>query len=344
MKFSKQNMKPTRTQGVTLIELLVVVAILSVLTAIMIPRLRVINKDRNSREAARIVGSMLSQVSNRAINEGSAGLIIERNPNFVDANGVSFAGVRMYAMRRIPPFTGDDLESPATIVSSNSTSMTISIPRPLEHTATNPLVQVHDLIRLNHNSVRYRVLDVNATPATLILRLALGLKPGYGAIRPTLTTGAEVPYVVYRQPRKLESSRVDLPDGYFIDLRFSGPLVPTDPTAPRERGSVFDLVTPGTVHLYFGGDGGIDRYTFINNGGTAINDVARDAFYFFITAYEPNSTLSPLYSPSNLWVVADHSTGSVNVTDHAMPPTTLSKFNRIQYARGFGKTRQSANQ
>jgi len=86
MNFSKQHQNHRR--GVTLVELLVVISILSVMTAIMIPRLRVINKDRNIREAARVVGSTLVKASNRAVNEGVAGLIAERHDNFVGANNV----------------------------------------------------------------------------------------------------------------------------------------------------------------------------------------------------------------------------------------------------------------
>ncbi len=345
------NLKPTRTRGVTLVELLVVVAILSVLTAIMIPRLRVINKDRNIREAARVVGSMMSRVSNRAVNEGAAGVMIETNPNFVDANGVRYAGTRMYAMRRIPPFSGDDQGSLATVQTTTETSMTISIPRPLEHTVTNPLIQVHDQIRLNHSSVRYRV-DLPppvVSGGDLIITLSLGLKPGYGAIRPTLAAGSKVPYVVYRQPRKLESSQVDLPDGYYIDLRLSGPLVPTPPSPPTApdwvHGSVFDFITTGSARLYFNRDGGIDRYSVVDNAGLiGPTDVAREAFYLFVTGFEPESTDPVLQNPAAMWVTVDHTTGSVNVAYNAVADPTIPLFNQLRYARSLSETRQSANQ
>ena len=91
----------------TLIEVLVVVSLLIVLTALLIPRLRIINNERQIREASRKVASMFSRASQAAIYDEVSGVMIERNPNVVspwpgltDGNGnaVNFAhsGNRMF--------------------------------------------------------------------------------------------------------------------------------------------------------------------------------------------------------------------------------------------------------
>ena len=59
----KQNQTITnglKRRGLTLIELMVVIGILVALTAIAIPAVRMINRDRKVREGAREVNAMLS--------------------------------------------------------------------------------------------------------------------------------------------------------------------------------------------------------------------------------------------------------------------------------------------
>ncbi|MFK7769892.1 MAG: prepilin-type N-terminal cleavage/methylation domain-containing protein, partial [Mariniblastus sp.] len=236
---NKVSKSSFRYRGLTLVELLVVVSILVIVTAFTIPRLRVINKDRNMREAARIVGSAFSKASNRAIVEKSAGLLIERNPNYLDGSNVYFAGTRIFTLRALPPFGGDSEFDPTLSgVASNGANviapapgfpntMSVSVLTPLEHTSTNPMIQINDRIRLNYSSVTYLIVGVDPLPSgRLQLHLSLGLS-GQAVMPSFPLTGATapgLPYVVYRQPRKLQSSQTDLPDGYVIDLRYSGPM------------------------------------------------------------------------------------------------------------------------
>ena len=82
----------TSDAGFTLVEILVTITIMVILTALLIPNVRTVTKDRNAREAARLVGSIMSQASQRAVNDGVAGIVLFRNPNFfidVDGNGLS---------------------------------------------------------------------------------------------------------------------------------------------------------------------------------------------------------------------------------------------------------------
>ena len=312
-----------------------VVTILSVIAAIMIPRLRVINKDRNIREAARIVGSTFANASQRAVNEGRAGVLLERHPNFVDAAGVNFACTTMYTMRSLPPYTGDDTSSVAMFVSANS----VTIPRPLEQDDME-IIRVNDYIRLNNSSVRYRILAFTPGPTmTLTLDRAGFLPP---------PPPGNYPFVIYRQPRKLESSRVELPDGYMIDLRFSGPVT--------VDGSIFNQTVPSAdelqVAVTFDDAGAIDWLYYFDNTGTAQNIRPTGSLYWFVTEYEIDSTNSPIDSPSAMWVTNNNITGGVNV-GYTAPPSGLIDMDgdgdtdtadKILEARSIAAQQQSAAQ
>ena len=55
--------------------------------------------------------------------------------------------------------------------------------------------------------------------------LKLDLQLDASGFLPDPPTGTGLPFVVFRQPQKLESSRVELPEGYLVDLRYSGPTM-----------------------------------------------------------------------------------------------------------------------
>ena len=105
---TQPNNKLFNRRGFTLIELLVVVAIMSALTALMLPRLRTVSQDRGIREAARVVGSKFAEASDRARRDGKASVTLVRNPNLVDVDGVQYGASTIYLSRAVPNFTGDD--------------------------------------------------------------------------------------------------------------------------------------------------------------------------------------------------------------------------------------------
>ena len=274
-----------RNSGITLVELLVVISILAVITAVMLPRLRTINKDRNIRESARVVGSLLAKASQNAVNDGTAGVIIERNENFVDDEGVMYGATTMYLMRKVPPYAGD--LAPADNLAYPVSEYVIEVPPPFESDA----VLVNDYISVNYNSVKYRIIGIGNSQTRAdaqnvpfrILTLSSGMG---GAVLPSLPTpNSGVPFVVHRQPRKLASSRVDLPSGFLVDMRYSGPInenantsgplleptrswfdeiiLPPDPNA----GAVANLemaYASRTVQIIFNSNGGVDRVYYYN--------------------------------------------------------------------------------
>ncbi len=348
--------------GLTIIELLVTVAILSVLTAILIPRMRIVNKDRNIRESARQVGSLFSSASQRAVAEGGAGILLERHPNFVDTNNVNFACTTMYVMRNLPAYIGDDFNSMAYANSSSNNIVNIDVP--LEHVVGNPerqIVQVNDYIRLNNSSVRYRISDV--VPRSDVsefpnLRLELTLDTGGYIPLPSLPpAGASppegVPFAIFRQPRKVESSRVELPPGFHIDLRFSGPLnggggsVLNEQTNTDTAGTLDFPRNPiipraNEIRVLLDETGAIDRLFYYSSipgpAGQIVGAIPTDSLYMFVTSSEIDNAINPITEPSNLWVTINGTTGGVNVGYNAVGSGTIIE------ARGLASSFQSADQ
>lgn len=211
--------------GFTLIEVLVVVSILLVLTSILIPRLRVINKERGIRETARITGSIFSQASQRAIADGVAGVLLKHNPNFANDTGYSFAVSNLSLLRAVPPFTGDQAPAPMIGAYQSGTAGTVTIPFPLEQTDLE-IIKAGDSISFAQSSVRYTIQSVapstSPLPSGLDLVLDVSFLPDPNSFVEPMTSESGTAYVIHRLPRVLQSSEVTLPPNYVIDMRFSG--------------------------------------------------------------------------------------------------------------------------
>ena len=194
--------------GMTLIELLVAIAILVIIAAILVPQLRFASADRNIREASRVVASLFAQASQRAINDGEAGVLIVRNPNITE-DDVAYAATSMFLMRRIPRYIGENIGDEAMISSPTS----VSIPLPSEQTALGTIRVGEQISFGNQSQLRFTITDLNEAGSNL----ELTLDPSPFGNPPSNSSK----FVIYRQPRRLASSRVDLPTGYLVDLRLS---------------------------------------------------------------------------------------------------------------------------
>lgn len=343
--------------GLTLIELLVVIGILTVLIALLVPRLRLVNKDRNIRESARVVASKIASASQRAINEGSGGIEIQRNANIFDNEGVNYAGTIVYVLRKVPAYTGDDTTAVATIPAGGGAIVTIDTP--WEQAELN-VIQANDFISFNYSSVRYRILDVPLVPGTtmdLTLDVDAPMPPLPQASAGTLT----VPFVIHRKPRRLESSRLELPEGYIVDLRASGslytPALPTPPLPATRPYWYTEPVLPPAVAQSVG-------YIFDRQGG--IDLIYQDGFtfvpasqnqYLLIREYDPDgpdaigkatdvALNEALTNPANLWVTVGRQTGATNVANirpiDNNPAFTFA--DNILQAREIANLQQSATQ
>jgi type II secretory pathway pseudopilin PulG len=333
----------TRRSAITLVELLVVIALMSILTVLIIPRIRVVNKDRNIREVARVVGAAFASARDRAVLEGAAGLAIVRNPNFVDSNDVYYAATALYSLRSLPPYSGDFLGETADVQRNISTNeIEAIINKPLEHDTVsgNLVVQVNDGIRLNHGTVRYRIANVaedqTTNPVTLKLTLDFkGAVPG-APLYPEPPIVNDVPFLIDRQPRRMESSRIDLPAGNFVDLHYSGPL----------EGNTMLFAAAGDnydIKVLFDRTGGIDRIYF-GDPTNPMNSRQPQGSLYFLVVDDDLGKQDQLDRSSNLWVSVNNVAGGVNIGYNAPPPTNLSFPERLASARGLARIRRSADQ
>ena len=325
--------------GMTLLELLVAIAILVIIAAILVPQLRFASADRNIREASRLVASTFAQASQRAINDGVAGVLIERNPNIIERNpnitdedtGVAYAATSMFLMRRIPRYVGENPDAVATRMSDTL----VSIVTPLEQAALGT-IRVGDQISFgNQSQLRFLINDIAESGANLNLTLA---PSPFGA-----PPNDPSKFVIYRQPRRLASSRVDLPTGYLVDLRLSGEL-------NASNTSFFALdtsATPESVTYLFNGRGNIDRFFYTDGGGARLNQFPTQPAYLMVREFNPEENgetiQNVLNSDLSMWVTVELTTGAANVIpgvavdlDNTPLPEALSN------ARTIGRTGQAA--
>lgn len=329
--------------GFTLIELLVTVTILMVLVAILIPNLRTVTKDRNIREAARVVGSMFSQASQRAISDGVAGVILYRNPNVIqDTDGVAgpspgdfqYTVNTLALMRRVPPFAGDQLNSLASLDTTFTAvpgQTAVQIVKPLEQDDLG-LIVPGDYISFNNSPTKYRIdLVENLGTNDLRLLISHGVYPDptplLTVVRPGPVTGVQ--YLIHRAPRILDSSVVTLPAGYHIDLRFSGfntndswrtnltdgfPTTVFEPE-PKENNAGTIAYINRPIAIVFDGSGSLERMLQRSvAGGVSISHQSnpQGPLFLFVTEAELDDT-NPLARDANLWVSVSNGSGAVNI-------------------------------
>ena len=346
-------------RGFTLVEILVVLTIVVTLVALLIPRIRTINVERNLREASRVVGSQFANASQRAVIDGVAGVLIRRNANFrFDVTGTNFpyAATELAFLRNVPSYTGD------TTAAMTSMSMakedrtdglcisTIQIDYPLEQDSLN-VVRAGDSISFGNSSVRYRISNVRVIQTVPILpptELELTLERGrrvdaagteiVGDFMPMPGDGES--FEVQRLPRVLRSSIATLPQGFLIDLRFSGFEVLDQGdlanAVPPQLTSVFEPFArdlPGGLNaeglqiqsdydiaVIFDETGAVDRvYYAVDYESPTGAIVSRDPLgplYFFVNSAPTVETITDNVASSQetpLWITLSNSTGITNV-------------------------------
>jgi len=339
----------TNRLAFTLIELLVVISIMAALTALMLPRLRTLNQDRGIREAARVVGSKFAEASDRARRDGTAAVTLVRNPNMVDVDGVLFGASTVFLSRAVPNFTGDD----STTGSIRAGSI-LRIPLPLEFDDSAPeenVIRAGDSVRISESSpvtstVAYEITRTMRSGTDLDLFLTRN------STQPELpvsgTTG--ISYVIDRQPKILRSSITDLPNGYIVDLRLSGPLetMETNGNSGIAAGNgfrplFFEKIKPvaentplqdsyNRIDVIFDSTGGISSVrTYRGNWddanttarGEQLNRVITGPLQLFVSPTELEEGSSPLFSETNLWVTVGNDSGGVNI-GYNNPPLTVA--------------------
>lgn len=392
-----------RRSGLTLVELLVVIAIMGLLTALIVPQVRLINKDRNIREAARVVGTGLTQARDRATSSGGGGLLIERNINLRyplganDSQTIFYAGTRLYQLRDVPNLEDDYLggmrvSDPPSSLNANEFKMV---------TFRNRLIpnqfRLGDYISVpscpggcNRNYLITHIGQPHVSPKNwwptwsnvqeidVIVKLeGKDLANTFPGVQPNQAP-AERAYEIKRQPRKMKNSQIDLPDGYIVDLRYSGSLDEVDvqgvpaPFAGKDglpdSTTQFSLVgDTGGISITFNEVGELDRIAYLTNyddqwsGPQDANpplfpipqfQQQLEGVNLFVTEYRPEDTAAGDYNatanrvlsnPASLWVTLNARTGGVNVGYNAAD-ITGNAYQDIRRSQLIARKRISANQ
>ena len=372
----KTNQTNMRRPGFTLIELLVVISIMAALTALMIPRLRAVNQDRGIREAARVVGSKFAEASDRARRDGAAAVTLVRNPNMVDVDGVLFGVSTIFLSRAVPNFIGDD----GTRGTMQSNGAVLRIPEPLEFDLATPeenVVRVGDSVRISASrpvtsAVAYRIVGIDPVSGTDPPRLDLRLDPN--PTQPPLpASGTNIDsYVIERQPKILRSSITDLPPGYTVDLRLSGPIEELETmnnsgiganvrplffekrkdAVVNDPGSILDRAY-SRIDVLFDSTGGISSVrTYVgdwddgSNDGGVVNRVITGPLQLFVSPSDIDANGgSPLFDETNLWVTINNTSGGVNIGYNTAPLNAGADLaSQVAVARRDATTAVSASQ
>jgi prepilin-type N-terminal cleavage/methylation domain-containing protein len=377
-QFETATRQPRR--GLTIVELLIAISILSLLAVILVPQIRMLNRERGIREAARVVGSIFVEASNRARTDGYAAIGIRRNPNYVrrvnSATGVHdiyYAGSALYLLKQLPPYTGNDESSFAMIptgVTPPAGGMIVDIPIPLDN---NLASQVRSGCKLQLGNVRTHLEVQLVQNVSGVMRLTCVLPPHL----PQFPEGKPLSFRLDRPPLKVTNSEAFMPRGYYINLNYSGPTSSQTPNVAEwpardsndftwtyfseDRGdNTRNLVDAIVV---FGPNGGIDR--IYSNGEANDWNLPSSALNFCICSDEignsfetapdslPRSVLANgrdlLNQEDVLWVSISNVAGTVSVSPIAPVNSTVSNPDatqpmRILQSQAFRAVSQAAGQ
>jgi prepilin-type N-terminal cleavage/methylation domain-containing protein len=356
--------------GFTLVELLVAVSILTILAFVLIPQIRMVNRERGIREAARIVGSVFADASIRARANGFAAVGIRRNANFFrkvnslsGVNDIYYAGSTLYLLKLLPPYTGNDETSRAIIPSPIPTppppsgSFFVDIPAPFDP-RLRAEIQTGCKIQLGGLSSALSIIDVLDLGAGL-LRLTVVLPQHL----PGFPQGTPLPFKVIRLATRVANSEVVIPSGYYINLNYSGPTTAQTPNVSEWENHPTDI-SPATwtylsedrgttdinnneIIITFGPNGGIDRIYPNGEGDGGKQPIS--SLNLCVCSDEVGNTFDPaadnlprsvaangkdlLNQEDVIWVSINNQNGGVFVSPIAAVGTTVSNPDAIQPQR-----------
>ncbi len=304
-------------RGFTLVELLITITILVSLAVIVIPTVRLLTRDRKVRETARVVGSVFASAREQAAVDGMAGVQIVTNPNIPEM------GMTLYRMRNIPPYIGDVADARATVLGSSATLSA-------GNDATAAGVQENDYIEFNDSAVWYRI---NGPPTGPPLNRVITFD--IGAADPSPPVAVALPFKIWRQPVRVESSVVTLPNRLFINLAQSGHGV---------SGTQFGLAATTSLQIWFNRSGTVERVYDPASGQMVI---PQGSLFFLICTgdgddVDMTNLLDAQYivDDDNVWLVIENSTGNVSVGRIAnIPPASADP---VADSRTLALNRQSA--
>ncbi len=319
----------TDRRGFTMIELMVTITILIILALIIVPSVRMLSRERKVYDTASSVIGVFTSTAERARVDGVAGVEILPLANNLDM------GMAVYQMRAIPPYIGDSLGQTARVFSFVSPTIEIRVAGDLS-AATGANIQIGDDLELNNSTVRYRVTSV-LPPDPLDAfdpsrwRIQCLLEPH----NPLPPVDLELPFRFYRQPIRVESSRLRLPRNLFLNLAWSG--YGLDGFQCRTG------ALNGSVRFLFNRDGSVDRILDRVNGGLV--KVDGPLFFLFCSGEGDQVDVSNLANEQffndddNVWIVVDHRTGKATPgkVSEALGATTALRLESSRTIAGARK-------
>lgn len=369
-----------RVSGFTMIELLIAIAILSAITALLVPRLRSITKERGVREAARTVGSQIVDAVIRAKADGAAGIALVRNPNYfrLSENGTNifYSSSSIFQLKQRRPYAGNEIGDVARVTNRLSGwEFEIEVPAPYDPSV---VLEKYSTIRLGSSGAEHLILNAVPTPGAPLTSRTLTVQ--FHPPLPLPEIGQLFPFVIKRRPEISANTEVLLPRGYHINLNYSGySLGPGDndnstwTCFTNDYGSEVNNREP--IYILFDDNGGVDRV--FTNGWLLGDGIPLSSIYYCIAPDEERhtfnlSTATPLprsyydeltsvggpdllNEPTLIWVAMNHLNGMVGLGENgtvglipnpAPTGTALSDLqeSRILGARGIASKRRIANQ
>ncbi len=341
LSFLMSEYNTTKRNGFTLIELVVVVSVLAIVGVMVIPSLRTLNEDRKVRDTARVVGAVFAAARERATVDGQAGVEILSLPNASGTYNLPNMGLVLYQLRSIPPYGGDTYGAACRYDSSTPPSAANRLV--INNFTGSDLVQagvrINDSIELNNSGVKLPIVDLSPT----------SMEVEYLAPNPLIPANVALPYKIYRQPVRIESSAIRLPNRLFLNLAFSGYSV---------DGAEMNLINPSVndpndlgynipMQVWFGSDGSITR-VFDRNQAAMVR--ANSPVTFLMCSGNRDSTdltnlanTDFLRDDNSMWITIDNRTGGVT-TGRMAQITDLSAplADQIREARLLARDRRSA--
>lgn len=236
-----------RRKGLSLVELLIVIGIASLLTAVALPSMKTILKDRKTNQAALQIRSFIEDARVKAIASGrSVAVVLERanemyvlddtaSPTRLGDGFAMNACIRLSIAEVLPPYEGDLDQSTCTLSSTGGSTIpnqvTINL---VENPSAAMFIQYGNTITFGDWQERFTIisnpvfLPAAGTPTSVSFTFSNGVLASvskfadYAQGPPVNLPPGNISFRVYAKPRRLFSKPLDLPKGTCVDLSLSG--------------------------------------------------------------------------------------------------------------------------
>lgn len=376
-----------RRSGLTLTELLVVIAIIVIVTAVLAPVLTSSLEGREVREAARQINAYMQQAQARAkeLNR-PVGVMIRRTPALpgqpLDREQDLDFGFQLSLAEVPPPYAGFTPSSRAFVQLLDTTGVPTGSVRIFQDPAFFRLVVVNDFIRFNYRGPKYRILRLDPSSSSILIDLAEAETKLFAPAtkRGTLKFSAPLKFEVFRRPKSISSTPLELPTGAGVVLSLSGAGV-SIPNAANADGEESSLSTPlparqkyigltefqrpqrdippryleevqnQPLTILFSPTGEVEWvYRVLATKGTEANQFwsryppkrPQDKLYLFV-GKQGVTRWQNLDDGSNLWITIDPQTGLVTTAPNSIPLDSVAQRSTlVDRLRGVAESRQLA--